>query len=307
MKLVLFDDFRPGILKDGHVVDASAATANLGVSRHGKIMPAIIEHFDRLRGPLVQLAATERGRPVADVRLRAPDPAPPKLIACFGNYMESLDQSREKRNPQDMFLKNSRGVMGDGDTVMLPPHQATVFHHEAELGVVIGKRSKNLPATEEALGSVFGYTCYVDVSGRGVGTPGQNSRMGKSFDTFGPMGPCIVTADEVPDANDLEVRFWVDGELRQEYSTASMEYLVWEVVSFASQCMTLLPGDVISCGTHHLGLGPLQRGEHAEMEITGIGKFGFYVRDPYQRSWPKGIDRTETNPGYRPSAMRGGV
>lgn len=299
MKLVLCEDYHPGLLDNGSVVDVGAAVESLGVGSYRKVMPTIIERFGELRRPLESLAATGTARPRSEVRLRAPDPVPPKLIACFGNYMESADQSRETRNPQDMFLKNPTGVIGDGDTVVLPPHQATVFHHEAELGVVIGMRCKDLPPTAEAMAAVFGYTCYVDVSGRGVGTPGQNSRMGKSFDTFGPMGPCIVTADEVPDPNDLQVRFWVDGELRQDYTTASMEYTIPEVVSYVSRCMTLLPGDVISCGTHHLGLGPLQDGEHAEMEIERIGKFGFFVRDPYGRSWPKGIDRTQTNPGYR--------
>jgi 2-keto-4-pentenoate hydratase/2-oxohepta-3-ene-1,7-dioic acid hydratase in catechol pathway len=298
MKLVMFDDYRPGVLVGDRVVDATSAVADLHVARPEKLMPAIIEQFDRLRGPLERLAAAGDGRPRTRVRLRAPIPVPPKLIACFGNYMESAEQSRDQRSPQDMFLKNPTGVIGDGDTVELPPHKATVFHHEAELGVVIGRRAKDL-SPGEAMGAVFGYTCFVDVSGRGVGTPGQNSRMGKSFDGFGPMGPCVTTRDEIPDPNDLQSRFWVDGELRQDYTTASMEYTVPEVVAFASQFMTLLPGDLISCGTHHLGLGPLQDGEHAEMEIAGIGKFGFNVRDPYKRSWPKGIDRTQANPGYR--------
>jgi 2-keto-4-pentenoate hydratase/2-oxohepta-3-ene-1,7-dioic acid hydratase in catechol pathway len=197
-----------------------------------------------------------------------------------------------------MFLKNRDGVIGDGDTVELPPHKATVFHHEAELGAIIGKRCKDLTEAN-ALDAVFGYTCFVDVSGRGLGTTGQTSRMGKSFDTFGPMGPCIATADEVGDPNDLNVRFWVDGQLRQEYSTEDMEYSVPEVLVYASGIMTLLPGDFICFGTHHLGLGPLQEGDHPEMEIQNVGKFGFTVHDPYGRSWDKGIDRSENNPGYR--------
>lgn len=296
MKLVLFDDFRPGLLQGDMVIDASAVVADAGIDLHNspKLMPRIIEAFDQLRGPLERLAASGQGRPRSEVRLRAPDPAPPKLLACFVNYLDRPGP-RTGRSPQDMFLKNPDGVIGEGDTVVLPPHQATIFHHEAELAIVIGRRSKDVDAAH-GFDAVFGYTCFVDVSGRALGSVGRNSRMGKSFDTFGPMGPCIVTADEVPDPNQLQVRFWVDGELRQDYNTDTMEYLVPEVVAFASRCTTLLPGDIISCGTHHLGLGPLQDGERAEMEIERIGRFAFLVADPLKRSWPKGIDRTPTNP-----------
>lgn len=299
MKLVLFDDFRPGVLKDGDVVDVSSAVEDLGVSSYRKLMPAIIENFDRLRSAFERLAAADVGQPLSGVRLRAPNPAPPKLLACFGNYLDTARAADAARNPQDIFMKNPTGVIGDGDTVELPPHKATIFHHEAELGVVIGKRSKDLSAGPDAMQAVFGYTCFVDISGRGLGPAGQNSRMGKSFDGFGPMGPCIATADEVPDPNGLQVRIWVDGQPRQDYSTETMEYSVGEVVAFASQATTLLPGDMISCGTNHLGLGPLQDGERVEMEIERIGRFHFFVRDPYGRSWPKGIDTSPTNPIMR--------
>lgn len=296
MKLVLFDDYRPGLLKDGAVIDATPAVADAGIdlANHQKLMPRIIESFEQLRGPMERLATSGKGRPRSEVRLRAPNPAPPKLLACFVNYLDRPGP-RTGRSPQDMFLKNPDGIIGEGDTVVLPPHQATIFHHEAEIAIVIGRRTKDVEA-REASNNVFGYTCFVDVSGRALGWVGRASRMGKSFDTFGPMGPCIATADEAPDPNHLQVRFWVDGELRQDYNTDTMEYLVPEVVAFASQCTTLLPGDVISCGTHHLGLGPLQDGEHAEMEIERIGRFSFEVSDPLKRSWPKGIDRTPTNP-----------
>ncbi len=141
------------------------------------------------------------------------------------------------------------------------------------------------------LGAVFGYTCFIDVSGRGLGRPGQNSRMGKSYDTFGPMGPCIATADEIPEPNRLGVRLWVGEALRQDYSTSDMEYDVPEVLAYASGFMTLLPGDVIACGTNHQGLGPLQDGDTATMEIEQIGRFSVRVSDPLKRQWPRQIDR----------------
>jgi 2-keto-4-pentenoate hydratase/2-oxohepta-3-ene-1,7-dioic acid hydratase in catechol pathway len=295
MKLVLFDDYRPGVLREDRVVDVSTATARLGVTSYRKLMPSIIEQFEQLRPEFERLAANEPGRPLSEVRLRAPNPAPPKLLACFGNYTEV---PVPQRSPQDMFLKNATGVVGDGDTIELPPHGATVFHHEAELGIVLGRRSKDL-SVEDARGAIFGYTCFVDVSARGLSMAGSNSRMGKSFDGFGPMGPCITTADEIPDPNNLQVRFWVDGQLRQDYSTEGMEYSVPEVVSWASIDVTLLPGDFICCGTNHLGLGPLQDAEFAEMEIERIGKFGFRVVDPSKRKWDVGVDTSPTNPIVR--------
>ncbi|MCX6020763.1 MAG: fumarylacetoacetate hydrolase family protein [Chloroflexi bacterium] len=288
MKLVLYDKFQPGILVEDRVVDASAALVGLRIPYPEMTMLAIIENWDNVRARFEQIAGAGGGIDRASVRLRAPMPRPPKLIACFGNYKEATQRERQ---PQDMFLKNPDGVIGDGDTVELPPAQATIFHHEAELAVVLGRRSKDLAPDRSALDAVFGYTCFIDVSGRGLGRPGQNSRMGKSYDTFGPMGPCIATADEIPEPNALAVRLWVGEALRQDYSTDDMEYSVPEVLSYASGFMTLLPGDVIACGTNHQGLGPLQDGDQATMEIDRIGRFTVRVSDPLKRVWPREADQ----------------
>ena len=117
------------------------------------------------------------------------------------------------------------------------------------------------------------------------------SRIGKSFDTFTPLGPAIVTVDEVPDPQNLRVTLSVNGELRQDYSTSDMEYSVVEVLAFISSYMTLVPGDVIMCGTNHQGLGALQDGDQVEMTIDGIGTLAVSVRDPQRREWPRGIDQ----------------
>jgi len=122
--------------------------------------------------------------------------------------------------------------------------------------------------------------------------------LGKSFDTFAPIGPCIATADEIPNPNDVHVQFWVDGQLRHNYNTDDMEHLVPELVEFATTIMTLNSGDVIACGTNHEGLGPLQDGEVVDFEIHGIGRMQLRVRDPLTRSWEKGIymGADSTNP-----------
>jgi 2-keto-4-pentenoate hydratase/2-oxohepta-3-ene-1,7-dioic acid hydratase in catechol pathway len=289
MKLVTFGEhYRPGVLRDGQVVDISAAVERVPRRSNLDLMPSVVERFEQLRGDIERLAASGEGLPLDSVRLRAPVPRPPKVLLCFGNYKEF---TQRERNVQDMFLGSPEAVCGDGDTVTLPPHQATAFHHEAELTVVIGKRCKDLPATDAAMDAIFGYTCGVDISGRGLSRAGRASRMGKSFDGFKPLGPCITTADEIPDPHSLGVTLSVGGVLRQEYTTDDMEYRLPEVVAFASGYMTLLPGDVILCGTNHQGLSPLQEGDQVVMEIEGIGRLRFSIRDPLGRSWPREIDQ----------------
>ena len=288
MKLATFgEDYRPGVVRDGRIVDVSAAVARVPRRSNLDWMPRIIEHFDTVRPAIERLVASEQGVPLESVRLRAPIPRPRKVIMCFGNYKEF---TQRERAIQDMFFGSPEAVIGPGDTVLLPPHQASAFHHEAELTVVIGKRVHDVPATQAAMDAIFGYTCGVDVSGRGLGKPGQTSRMGKSFDTFKPLGPWIVTADEIADPHLLGIRLTVSSQPRQEYTTDDMEYRLPEVVAFAASYSTLLPGDVILCGTNHQGLGPLQDGDDVVMEIDQVGQLRFSVRDPQGRSWDRQLD-----------------
>ena len=146
---------------------------------------------------------------------------------------------------------------------------------------------------------MFGYTGLIDVSARGQGRMswGDFSWLGKSFDTFCPIGPCIVTADEIEDPNDVHVRFWNDDQLRHDYNTDDMEHRVPELVSWATQRVTLRSGDVIACGTNHEGLGPIQDGEKLVLAIEEIGSLVVRVRDPLGRQWPRGVymGRDSTN------------
>jgi 2-keto-4-pentenoate hydratase/2-oxohepta-3-ene-1,7-dioic acid hydratase in catechol pathway len=285
MRLVLTSDDRIGVERDGGVVDVSAAFEDIRYRTARDRMPRVLSVFLDRRSQIEELAAS--GQPSQVSGLQAPVPLPPKLIACFGNYMEG---SQRERQTQDMFLESPDSVIGPGGTVILPNHPATIFHHEAELGLVIGRRAKDLPADERALDALAGYTCGIDVSARGMGRMGP-SRMGKSFDTFTPIGPAIVTTDEVPDPQNLRVTMKVNGELRQDYSTSDMEYSVVEVLSFITGYMTLVPGDVIICGTNHQGLGAMQDGDQLEMEIEKVGKLSVNVVDPQKREWERGIDQ----------------
>jgi len=171
--------------------------------------------------------------------------------------------------------------------------------HEAELALVMKGPAKNVKAANWR-SAIFGYTGMIDVSARGEGrrTWKAGSWLGKSFDTFAPIGPCIATLDEIANPNDVHVQFWVDGQLRHNYNTDDMEHLVPELVEFATGIMTLNSGDLIACGTNHEGLGPLQDGEVVDFEIHGIGRMRLYVRDPLKRTWEKGIymGADSTNP-----------
>lgn len=285
MKLALTRDDRIGVLTDGGFVDISAVFEDIRYRSAADRMPRVLEVFGERRSQIEERAAS--GTAEAVPALNAPVPRPPKLIAAFGNYREGTDRERQ---PQDMFLESPDSVIGPGDTVILPPHPATIFHHEAELALIVGTRSKDLPADERALDALAGYSCAIDVSGRGLGRRGP-SRIGKSFDTFTPLGPAIVTTDEISDPNNLRVTLSVNGELRQDYSTSDMEYSVVEVLAFLSSYMTLVPGDVIICGTNHQGLGALQDGDQVTMAIEGIGQLEVNVEDPQKREWPRGVDQ----------------
>lgn len=284
MRLVLSTDDRIGILRDGGFVDVSAASADIRYRTAADRMPRVIATLAERRAQVEELAAAGQPEPLPP--LQAPVPRPPKLIAAFANYREGANR---ERLPQDLFLESPDSVIGPGGTVVLPPHQATIFHHEAELALIIGARAKDLPADERALEALAGYSCAIDVSARGMGRM-PPSRMGKSFDTFTPLGPAIVTTDEVPNPQDLRVQLSVSGELRQDYSTSDMEYSVVEILAFLSSYMTLVPGDVILCGTNHQGLGALQDGDSVQMTIERVGELAVTVRDPLRRTWPRGID-----------------
>ena len=291
MKLVLFDHATtrtvvPGLLTGRGVV--SIADIVPSGSTPQLTMQSIIDRFEALRPTLSRRAEEGPALPLSDVRLRPPLPRPGKILACIANYWE---HGALEARPLNMFLKNPDAVIGPDDTIVLPQFtEPWIFMHEAELALVI-KGPAKLVTRENWRQAVFGYTGMIDVSARGEGrrTWKTGSWLGKSFDTFAPIGPCIATIDEIPDPNNVHVQFWVDGQLRHNYNTDDMEHLVPELVEFATTIMTLNSGDLIACGTNHEGLGPLQDGEVVDFEIHGVGRMRLSVRDPLKRSWEKGI------------------
>ena len=292
MKIVRFDDgsgeVMPGILTERGVVNISGVTASLDNYAPQRLIEDLIDNYDRLKPDLEQAAATANAIAVDRVRLHPPLPRPSKILCCIGNYWEHAQ--RDPR-PLNMFLKSPDAIIGPDDTVRLPAYTAPyAFQHEAELALVFKGPAKDV-AQADWRNVIFGYTLMIDVSGREEGrrTWRAGSWMGKSFDTFAPMGPCIVTADEIPEPNNVHIQFWNDGELRHDYTTDDMEHRVPELVEFSTRIMTMNSGDVLSCGTNHEGLGFLQDGETCVIEGEGIGRFTVHVVDPLKRKWERGI------------------
>ena len=299
MKLGFIDDFRPCVITDRGAVDVSDVAGSVGDGTPQLLLERIIRNFAELRPALEAAAESGAATPLDQVRLRAPVPRPGKILMGQGNYLENVENP--VRRPMSMFFKSPDAVIGPGDTVVLPPFQARIFHHEAELAFVIGSEASNV-SEEEAMGHIFGYLAGVDVSARSpwIGGPSPGpvqgdgpampGNFGKSFDTFNPIGPWIVTADEIADPHNLHVQYRVNGEIRHDYNTSDMEHRIPVLVSTMSSIMTLRPGDLFMCGTNHQGLGPLQDGDVGEMKIEGIGSFTHPVVDPLKREWPRGVE-----------------
>lgn len=279
MKFVFYDDFKPGLLKGDRVIDISEELKGIEAQTPQLLLEGFIKGYDGLK-PSLEKALKREGVPVKDIRLRQPVPKPGLFLCGVGGYGEGEGRKR----PLDFFLKGWTSISGDGDTVTLPHHLARIFNHEAELAVVFGKTLKDVSGEEETMDGIFGYTTMCDVSARAV--PDVSGFWPqKSFDGFGPMGPCLVTKDEIPDPYDLAIKLWVNGELRQDYNTNDMSHDLPAKIKFLSEICTLNPGDVMACGTNHHGLGPLQDGDVCEMEIERIGRLSFNVVDPHNRTW----------------------
>jgi 2-keto-4-pentenoate hydratase/2-oxohepta-3-ene-1,7-dioic acid hydratase in catechol pathway len=303
MRIGFYDEFRPCLVKQDGVVDISALVGAFPGAPPQYVLETLINKFDSLRSALQDALSNDKTIPMSQVRLRAPVPRPGKVLCGRRNFKEGVPL--DPPGPLRTFFKSPDAVIGPGETVILPAFRATVFNHEAELALVIGKQAKDVPI-DKALDHVFGYTTSGDVSARGPveGEAELAGPYGKCFDTFLPLGPAIVTPDEVGDPNKLRVRFWVNGELRQDYNTDDMEHSVAFMISTLSHVMTLKTGDLILVGVNHSNLGPLQDGDFAEIEIEKVGRCSHYVQDPSKRTWPLVLRDPQVNIRRRES-MKG--
>lgn len=284
MKLLFFDDFKLGVLKGEAVVDVSQVVRDIPHTGPHELISGLIEHFADYRAKLEKAAADGKGVPVNKVRIRPPLPKPPNLDCMAVNYME--DGTRSEPAPINAFHKSPSGIIGDGDTMVLPEVPATIFEGEAEMALVIGKRAQNVRAAD-AMGHVFGYLNFIDGSARGLPPSGNTFYQMKSRDTFAPMGPYIVTADEIKDPQQLQIRLWVNGTLMQNFNTSDMAHKIPRCIEWVSSIHTLEPGDVLATGTNHRGLNPFQDGDLVELETEGLGRLRVKVRDDLKRTWAR--------------------
>jgi 2-keto-4-pentenoate hydratase/2-oxohepta-3-ene-1,7-dioic acid hydratase in catechol pathway len=266
------------VAADGKTVTPLALTAEQ--ARHGA--QCLIDL--QVAGQTAPAAAGQTLQ-VSDVRLEAPLPLPRRNLWCVGrNYhahAKELSASVFKDNDANpdswpiVFTKVPECVVGPFDDVLMPVGVSDAIDYEAELAVVIGTGGKNI-ARADAMKHVFGYTIVNDVTARDVQMRHQQWDMGKSFDTFCPMGPWIVTADEL-DGRKTRVRCWVNGELRQDGPTENMIFDIPTLIETISRGITLYPGDVIATGTPAgvgMGMTPpryLKAGDVVRVEIDGLG------------------------------------
>jgi 2-keto-4-pentenoate hydratase/2-oxohepta-3-ene-1,7-dioic acid hydratase in catechol pathway len=284
MKLLYFNDYRLGVLKGDRVVDVTQVVLNVPHTGPGNLINGVIERWADLRGPIDKAAGSGSGLPVSQVKIRSPLPKPVNIDCMAVNYME--DGTRKEAAPINAFLKSPNCVVGHGETVVLPDIAFSIFEGEAELAVVIGRRAKNVPASR-AMEHVFGYTNFIDGSARDATTLGNSFYQVKSRDTFAPIGPYIVTADEIKDPHKLQVRLSVNGVVKQNYNTSDMANKIPRCIEWISGIHELEPGDVLATGTNHRGLSALQNGDTVELEIDGLGKLVVKIQDDLSRTWAR--------------------
>jgi 2-keto-4-pentenoate hydratase/2-oxohepta-3-ene-1,7-dioic acid hydratase in catechol pathway len=282
---------RLGLGFRGRLIDWTAAAAELCPAQRAEVpadMLSLLRSWDaglaaaqHLLAQLTILGATADGKPWSHapdrVPLLAPVPRPGKILCSGINYRGHLHEHPGARLPTEpfFFAKMPSGVIGPGAPIVLPARSRQV-DYEVEFAVVIGRPMKDTPEGE-VMRCIAGYTILHDVSARDVQFKDNQITLGKNFDTFCPLGPCLVTRDEIPDPADLGLRSFVNGEIRQNGSNADWVFPLAKLLGFLSHVMTLEPGDVVSTGTP-AGVGLFREppaylapGDVVRLEIDGIG------------------------------------
>jgi 2-keto-4-pentenoate hydratase/2-oxohepta-3-ene-1,7-dioic acid hydratase in catechol pathway len=281
MKIAFFNDYRMGIVVESNIVDVTEVVGDIPHLSPSDQLNGLIEQFPQYKTKLEE-ASKGSGVPLSEVSIRPPHPRPNNIVAMAVNYME--DGTRDEPAPINAFHKSSNSVIGDNDTIVIPDVPASIFEHEAELALVIGKRATKVKQ-EDAYDYIFGYLNFIDVSARGLLPPGNTFYQMKSRDTFAPMGPWIVTADEISDPQSLPIKLWVNGELKQNFNSDDMAHKIPRIIEWVTSIHTLEPGDIVATGTNHRGLSALMDGDKVEMEIDGLGILHLGVKDDLKRTW----------------------
>lgn len=273
MKFISFQDNRIGVIRDGRVVDLSDLVPTPPGVWPPVSMVQLIANIDKYRPEIERRLSETDGVTLEEVKLEAPIKWPNKLIAYPANYQKHIAEmsSNNRADRNAFFLKANSSISGPTDPIVLPDLPGREIHHECELGIIIGKKSRHL-SLEEARGAIFGFCCLVDVVIRG----NEERVYRKSFDTFCPIGPWIITADEVPDPDNLDMLLTVNGEVRQKANTRDLIYDIPHMIAGASAAATLFPGDIIATGTPD-GVGPILPGDELTISIQEVGSMTLAV------------------------------
>jgi 2-keto-4-pentenoate hydratase/2-oxohepta-3-ene-1,7-dioic acid hydratase in catechol pathway len=281
MKLVTFERegvSEPGVLLDNKVIGLKSA----GFPTLLQLIQGGTEALQRAKDWL-RKAPADAAVPLAQARLLAPLPRPPKIICIGLNYRDhALECNAEIPKVPTIFSKYTTAIIGPGDAIILPKHSKEP-DYEAEFAVVIGKGGRYI-AKDRWQEHVFGYTNLNDVSARDFQSATSQWVIGKTFDTFAPIGPAIVTADEIPDPHALDIQMIINGEVLQSSNTSQMVFRIADLIEHISSVFTLEPGDIISTGTP-AGVGEakkpprwLRPGDKVVVRISGIPELSNEVR-----------------------------
>lgn len=293
LKLLRFEDgagVRLGVMDDVGVVPLDAV-----VDRYPTMLAVVAGGDDALRAIRDVVAGTSDRISMDGIRLLAPIERPGKFLAIGMNYRKHLAEAQRLGvavpTHQYWFNKQTSCISGPHDDI--DPGPTEQLDYEVELGVVIGRTAKDV-AAEDAKAHVFGYVVVDDVTARDWQKHSPTFTVGKSFDTHGPIGPWIVTADEIGDPHALGLRCYVNGELRQDGSTSELIYSVWDQIAYLSRAFTLDPGDLLATGTPD-GVGVarqppvfLNAGDVVRCEVDGVGSIENRVAAPAASSTRSG-------------------
>jgi 2-keto-4-pentenoate hydratase/2-oxohepta-3-ene-1,7-dioic acid hydratase in catechol pathway len=273
MRLVTFEvdgRQRPGALHEDAVVDLSALGYDTLLDFIEAGPGALAEAEKKVKG-------SSEGRLLSSVRLRAPIPKPRKLICVGLNYRDhAAETGSQIPNVPTIFNKFATAVIGPGDNIVLP-RVSKAPDYEAEFAFVIGRGGRHI-AADSWRDHIFGYTIVNDVSARDYQRATTQWLMGKTFDTFAPMGPWIVTADEIADPHALDISMTINGEVLQSSNTSNLIFKIGDLISFLSSAFTLEPGDIVSTGTP-AGVGAARKpprflrvGDECVVKLEKIGE-----------------------------------
>jgi 2-keto-4-pentenoate hydratase/2-oxohepta-3-ene-1,7-dioic acid hydratase in catechol pathway len=284
VKLCYFNDFRLGVIKGDAVVDITDTVKDIPHIDSRDLIIGLIAKWDSYKAKVEKAAADGKGTPLKDVRLRPPVPKPGNIVCMAVNYME--DGTLKEKPQINAFHKAASAVIGEGDTMVLPDVPAGIFEGEAELALIMGQPATRV-SQANAMKHVFGYTCFIDGSARGLPPPGNVFFQMKSRDTFAPIGPWIVTADEIADPQNLNITLSNNGTVMQKFNTNDMAHNIPRCIEWVSSIHTLNPGDILATGTNHRGLNSFMDGDKIELTVEKVGTLKFNVKDEHKRTWAR--------------------